>query len=93
MLDFALSACRDNQCVASYFEASQEMIVTIFKWFLFQTTGLMGILCILSGNQKLITSDYTPQINSYLSLFFVAHTKVTLGLSLEFYFFPNQVQF
>lgn len=44
--------------------------------FFFLTTGLMGILSILSGNQKMISSDYSPQINSYLSLYFVAHVKL-----------------
>lgn len=37
----------------------------------------MGILSILSGNQKIISSDYTPQINYYLSMdFFVADVKL-----------------
>lgn len=73
---FVLSACRDNQCVASYLGTSQEMIVTIFKWLFFLTSGLMGILSILSGNQKVVSSDYTPQINYYLSMIFVAHVKL-----------------
>lgn len=42
----------------------------------FLAAGLMGILSILSGNQKIISSDYTPQINYYLSMFFVAHVKL-----------------
>lgn len=47
-----------------------------FQVIFFFLTGLMGILCILSGNQKMISSDYTPQINSSLSLLFVAHIKL-----------------
>lgn len=53
----------------------------------------MGILSILSGNQKMISSYYTPQFDSYLSMFFVAHIKLLKGLSLDFYFFPNKTQF